>query len=103
MRNSRVWARALGVDRKVVIEGVVHDDETEEITVRCRLRKGVRRRCGHCGELASLYDRGERRRRWRALDAGTICVFIEADAPRVDCETCEVTVAAVPWARRRWS
>jgi transposase len=99
VRNSRVWARALGVDRKVVIEGVVYDDEADEIIVSCRLRRGARRRCGRCGELASLYDRGEGRRRWRALDAGTIRVFIEADAPRVDCEGCGVTVAAVPWAR----
>jgi hypothetical protein len=49
VRNSRVWARVLGVDRKVVIEGVVYDDEAEEITVSCRLRKGARRRCGRCG------------------------------------------------------
>ena len=99
MRSKRVWARALGVDRKVVIEGVDYDEEADEITVSCRLRKGARRRCGRCVSWSSLYDRGEGRRRWRALDAGTIRVFIEADAPRVDCEGCEVTVAAVPWAR----
>ena len=45
------------------------------------------------------YDRGEGRRRWRALDAGTLQVFLEADAPRVHCPEHGVTVAAVPWAR----
>ena len=82
-----------------MIEGVVYDEQAEEIIVRCRLRKGAKRRCGHCGRRSSLYDQGQGRRRWRALDAGTIRVFIEADAPRVDCEGCEVTVAAVRWAR----
>ena len=45
------------------------------------------------------YDRGEGRRRWRGLDLGTIQVWLEADAPRVDCAEHGVTVAAVPWAR----
>ncbi len=42
---------------------------------------------------------GEGWRRWRALDAGTIRVFIEAAAPRVACRDHGVVVAAVPWAR----
>jgi transposase len=33
------------------------------------------------------------------LDAGTTKVFLEADAPRVNCPEHGVTVAAVPWAR----
>ena len=33
------------------------------------------------------------------MDAGTTKVFIEAAAPRVNCRTHGVTVAAVPWAR----
>lgn len=99
MRNNRVWARAIGVDHRVVIEGVGYDDDADEITVRCRLRKGTKRRCGRCDRRSPLYDRGEGRRRWRALDAGVIRVFIEADAPRVECVEHGVTVAAVPWAR----
>jgi transposase len=35
----------------------------------------------------------------RAVDAGTIRVELEADAPRVSCRTHGVIVAAVPWAR----
>src|SRR6478609_677281 len=45
------------------------------------------------------YDQGEGRRRWRGLDLGTIPVWLEADAPRVDCPRHGVVVAAVPWAR----
>jgi hypothetical protein len=53
VQYSRVWA--LGVDRRDVIEGVSYDDELDEITVRCRLRRGGKRRCGRCGERSSLY------------------------------------------------
>jgi transposase len=89
----------IGVDHRVVVEAVAFDDDSEEIVVSCRLRKGARRCCGQCGRRCSRYDRGEGRRRWRTLDAGTMRVFIEADVPRVSCPTHGVTVAAVPWAR----
>ena len=59
----------------------------------------ARDRCGRCGVRSPGYDRGEGRRRWRALDLGTTKVFVEADAPRVRCRRHGVTVASVPWAR----
>ena len=99
MQSKRVWARVLGVERDVVIEGVEFDEDVAEIVVSCRLRSGAGRRCGRCHRRCGRYDRGEGRRRWRALDAGTVRVFIEADAPRVSCPDHGVTVAAVPWAR----
>jgi transposase len=45
------------------------------------------------------YDRGHGRRRWRALDLGTIITLLEADAPRVACPEHGPTVVQVPWAR----
>ena len=99
MRSKRVWARIVGVDRRVVIEGVEVDEVAGEVVVSCRPRANAARRCGQCSRRASRYDQGEGRRRWRALDAGTIKVFIEADAPRVACRDHGVVVAAVPWAR----
>ena len=99
MQSKRVWARVIGVDHGVVIEAVEFDDDAGEIVVSCRLRRGAARRCGHCNRRCGRYDQGEGRRRWRALDAGTIRVFIEAEAPRVACSEHGVTVAAVPWAR----
>ena len=99
MQSKRVWARVAGVEDGVVIEHVGFDDEAGEITVGCRLRRRTARRCGRCLERCAGYDSGEGRRRWRALDAGTMRVFIEADAPRVECAKHGVTVAAVPWAR----
>ena len=99
MQFKRVWARVLGVDHQVVIETVEFDGDSEEVVVSCRLRRGKARHCGQCGRRCGRYDAGEGRRRWRALDAGTVRVFIEADAPRVACPDHGVTVAAVPWAR----
>jgi transposase len=42
--------------------------------------------------------RGEGRRRWRALDLGSIRAFLEAHSPRVRCAQHGVVVARVPWA-----
>ena len=98
MRNARVWQRVLGLAR-TVIETVVFDEEAEAVVVSVRPRKGARRWCGRCGRRAPWFDRGEGRRRWRALDLGTLPVFLEADAPRVNCPTHGPTVIQVPWAR----
>ncbi len=98
MRNSSVWERACGLTRTVV-EDVGFDDDAEAIVVSVRPEARARGRCGQCGRRSAGYDRGEGRRRWRALDLGTTKVFLEANAPRVRCRTHGVTVASVPWVR----
>ena len=99
MQSNRVWARVGGVEDGVVVERVDFDAEVGEVMLSCRLRRRAARLCGRCQQRCPGYDSGEGRRRWRALDAGTVRVFIEADAPRVSCVEHGVTVAAVPWAR----
>jgi transposase len=102
VQSKRVWARALGIERGVVIEGIVCEDMGDDdpfVVVSCRLRGNAARRCPRCRRRCGLYDQGDGRRRWRALDAGTTRVFIEADAPRVRCPDHGVSVAEVPWAR----
>jgi len=98
VRNASVWQRVLGLAR-TVIEGVVFDEDAAAIVVSVRPRKGARRRCGRCGRRAVWFDRGEGRRRWRGLDVGTVQVWLEADAPRVNCRVHGPTVGQVPWAR----
>jgi transposase len=98
VQNNRVWERACGLVRTVV-EGVRYDESAEAIVVSVRPDAKARGRCGRCGRRSPGYDSGDGRRRWRALDAGTTAVFIEADAPRVGCSTHGPTVAQVPWAR----
>jgi len=69
------------------------------MVVHARPSARQRGRCGVCGRRSPGYDRGEGRRRWRALDLGTVQAFVEADAPRVRCRAHGVVVARVPWAR----
>jgi transposase len=102
VRNSRLWRALLGVDKRAVIEEIEFDDDGadgEVVIAHVRPRRGARGRCGRCGRKAPSYDRGEGRRRWRGLDLGTVRVWLEADAPRVNCPAHGPTVVAVPWAR----
>jgi transposase len=97
VRPIRVWAMLLGV-AKAVVEAVEVDAEGA-VVVSARPRRSERNRCGRCRRRAPRYDAGEGRRRWRALDVGLSCAYIEAEAPRVTCPIHGVVVAAVPWAR----
>ena len=99
MQNATLWRALLGVERTVV-EDVELDEDEQLLVAHVRVRKRARDRCGRCGRRAPGYDAGEGRRRWRALDLGTVRVVLEADAPRVNCAEHGPTVAAVPWARR---
>jgi transposase len=100
VRAARVWRAVLGVEH-TVIEGVdLESAGTGEVLVaRVRPTRSRQSRCGRCGCRAPGYDQGEGRRRWRGVDAGTMRVYLEADAPRVSCAEHGVVVAAVPWAR----
>lgn len=98
MRNARVWQQVFRLAR-TVIEAVVFDEDIGAVVISVRPRKGASRRCGRCGRRGPWFDRGEGRRRWRALDLGTVPVWLEADAPRVSCREHGPTVVQVPWAR----
>ncbi len=96
MRGIRVWARLLGL-AQAVVEDVFLDEDDVVVCVRPRARQ--RGRCPLCRRRCSGYDDGDGRRRWRALDLGTVKAYVEARAPRVECKRHGVIVAAVPWAR----
>ena len=98
MQNNRVWERACGL-KSTVVEGVRFDDVADAVIVSVRPNARARSRCGQCGRRSPGYDSGDGRRRWRALDAGTTRVFVEADAQRVQCRLHGPTVAQIPWAR----
>ena len=98
MRSTTVWPALLGVE-KTVVERVEFDEDEELLVAHVRPRRRSRSRCGICRRPCPGYDRGEGRRRWRALDLGLFRAFVEADAPRVSCPEHGVVVAHVPWAR----
>ena len=97
MRGVSVWRGLLGLENTVV-EGVSCDADGG-VVVRVRAARALRDRCGLCRRRCSRYDRGDGRRRWRALDLGPVRAFLEADSPRVRCPEHGVVVAHVPWAR----
>jgi transposase len=97
VRRTRVWAGLLGLQR-VVVEDVQIGSE-DEIVVAVRPVWRQRDRCGVCRRRSPGFDKGEGRRRWRALDLGTTLAFVDAGAPRVTCRRHGVVVCAVPWAR----
>jgi transposase len=96
-----VWRAVTGVDERTVIERVTCEKDSGRVVlhVRPNRRRGLHDRCGRCGRKSPGYDAGEGRRRWRGVDCGLIQMWLEADAPRVNCTEHGVTVAAVPWAR----
>lgn len=100
MRNSRLWRMLLGVE-KTVVEDIDLDYESGVLVASVRPTGSMRHRCGLCQRRSPRYDAGVGRRRWRALDAGAVQVYLEGDSPRVSCPTHGVTVAAVPWARHQ--
>ena len=98
MQNARLWRGLLGLENAVV-EGVEFDEDGGVLVASVRPSKGKRNRCGQCPRRCPSYDAGSGRRRWRALDLGSVQVFVEADAPRVTCRDHGVVVASVPCAR----
>jgi transposase len=98
VRSGRLWARLVGVEG-AVIGRVLYDEQAGVVVVTARPRKHLQRRCGVCARRCPGFDQGEGRRRWRALDLGTLKAFVEADVPRVRCPEHGVVVVAVPWAR----
>lgn len=97
MRITSVFKRLCGADNTVVEK--ISFEESGILVAHVRPRARAGRRCGRCGARGPWYDRGEGRRRWRALDLGTVQAFVEADAPRVNCPQHGPTVTLVPWAR----
>jgi len=104
-----VWRALLGVEKTVVEEIEFEDDGDDEgsdgdrggglLVAHVRIAGSARDRCDICRRRCGRYNAGQGRRRWRALDLGTVQVVLEADAPRVSCRQHGVVVAHVPWAR----
>ena len=67
MRNGRLWAGLLGVEKTTVVR-VEFDEDRALLVAHVRPARGERRRCGLCRRRCPGYDQGQGRRRWRALD-----------------------------------
>jgi transposase len=101
VRSTKLWKKLLGVEH-IVFESWDVEAEPgggEVLVLAVRPERGQRNRCSRCGRRSRWRDSGEGRRRWRALDLGTVRCYLEAAAPRVACPAHGVVAAAVPWAR----
>jgi transposase len=98
VQNATLWRALLGVE-KTVVEGIEFDEDEQALVAYVRPTRRAAGRCGRCQRRSPWYDHGEGRRRWRALDLGTVRVHLEADSPRVNCREHGPTVRSVPWAR----
>lgn len=98
MRDVSLWRSVFGVEN-TVIERVEFDEDAGVVVAHVRPSARQRGRCGVCRRRCPGYDGGAGRRRWRALDLGTVMTWLEADSPRVSCRIHGVVVAHVPWAR----
>ena len=94
--------RMLGLPADVVIgkPRIERDRGVDMVVVPVRPYAGDLNRCADCGGPGRPYDRLPARR-WRYLDVGCAKLLLEYAPPRVDCGTHGVTVAMVPWARRK--
>jgi transposase len=101
VRSSRVWKMLLGVEHTVIesVDLEIGPDGADRVVARVRPTKRQQLRCPHCRRTCRRADAGDGRRRWRALDLGTVQAFLEADAPRIACPQHGIVVAYVPWAR----
>ena len=100
MRDVSLWRDLLGLE-ETVVEAVDYHQQTQELVLHVRPSARRRGRCGRCRRRCPGYDAGRGRRRWRALDLGTVRARVEAAAPRVRCPEHGVVVAHTPWARHR--
>ena len=98
MRDATLWRRALGVDTKTVIDKVVFEEEGDEdvVIVRVRQHRSRKLRCGKCSKVAGRYDKGEGRRRWRALNVGLL-----GDIAKVKPPECAAPPTGRWWRRFR--
>jgi transposase len=100
MHTKSLLKRLLKIE-KMAIENVYFEAVNEEEVLVVVARPLVRDagRCPKCGKKSQGYDSSRKVRRWRSLDLGTVKVYIEAFAPRVECPEHGVLVAQVPWAK----
>jgi len=83
--NWNVTSVKLSTEDKRVVIGLEHAGESVV--------------CPECAAACSLKDHAPERR-WRHLDTMQFETILEARVPRVNCASCGVKTAAVPWAAK---
>lgn len=97
MRISSLAKMMVGVEN-IVVEDVSFGGDAQAVVIGARPYRLHSCRCGRCGRKAPYHDAGRGMRRWRCPDVAGTKVYVQAEAFRVRCLECGVTVRQVPWA-----
>ena len=99
MDRKRLFEQALRLERPWYVEKTEFDDEARQLDVYLNFRAGGTFPCGSCGEVCKGYDTAWKR--WRHLNFFEYHTLVHAPSPRVNCLSCGIKQAQLPWARRR--
>ena len=98
MDEDGLFGQALGLERPWFVERTLLDDERRQIVVCLDFERGGTFTCRGCGNTGcKAYDTAEKR--WRHLDFLGYRTILQAPSPRVECSSCGVRQAELPWTR----
>jgi len=98
MRNKGLMQSLVGT-KKMVVEDIFLEAETNAIVIKALPTKREQCRCGICYHRSRYYVSGRGIRRWRCSDVGSTMAYVEASTSRVVCKEHSVVTATVPWVR----
>ena len=100
MAGTRLLEQALGLEHPWYVEKAEFDRKARRLDLHLNFVVGGMFECGGCGgEGCKAYDTF--RRRWRHLNFFQHDAYLHAPAPRVECPSCGIRQARLPWARTR--
>lgn len=100
MLGTRLFERALGLERPWHVERTRFDADAGRLDIHLNFEAGGTFACGSCdAEGCKAYDTTWKR--WRHLDFFQHQAYLHAPSPRVQCPSCGVRQARLPWARPR--
>jgi len=95
MHNYSFYSAILGLSSKWRILNVTVDDQSGEIELYIRSRKGSKFTCSSCGALK--LPSGFSKARWLHENHLNIRFYISALVPVISCERCGEMKAEIPW------
>lgn len=98
--QNQVFEQALGLEWPWYVDRIRFDGESRLLLIHLDFEAGGTFTCGACGAVGcKAYD--TTLKRWRHLDFLGYRAFLQGPSPRVDCSSCGIRQALLPWARER--
>ena len=99
MGIKKLFEHALRLEWPWYVDRTRFDDETRQLDVHLNFQAGGIFPCGGCGQGCKAYDTAWKQ--WRHLNFFECHTLILAPSPRVNCHSCGVRQAGLPWTRPR--